>query len=168
MVSTEQLIEAREEWLKLVDEFSIKDIEHIVIFPYYTANFTYYSLLYLKEFATNTDKKIYVIVDNLKVIKALAFFKLEIIPIYLSNEKIQRLLHFYNLYMFTDQLKILSPTQPNGRSAYNLVEQGIIDIEEFISVGILQNRKFKRVPLITYDGNDAELIELFNIVREDV
>jgi len=89
---------------------------------------------------------------------------LDVIPISLGKEKIQTLLLFYNLYMFTDKLILLSPTQPNGRSAYNLVEQGIIDIEEFISVGILQNREFKRVPLITYEGNDTELIVLFNKV----
>ncbi|MGG2084590.1 hypothetical protein [Lysinibacillus pakistanensis] len=156
-------------WRYMAELHNKIENDYIVILKYLPNEFTYFSLLYLNQLSKQSNKSIYIMTDSEIILKVIPYFKLKTKMIQLLNaEKIQEILFLYNLYMFTDKLIILSPTQPNGRTAYNLVEQGIIDIEEFISVGILQNREFKRAPLITYNGSDPELIEFFNVRRREV
>jgi len=156
---TDLVKQGRRDWLELYNDFSISNTDYVCLLPYYSREFTYYSIIYLKQYIEQSNQSIYVFTDKEIVIEALAY--LDVSSIYKSEDTINSLLSYYNLYMFTDKLIVLSPTKPNGRTAFNLVTQGIIDVEEFISVGILQNRNFKRAQRINYDGCDEELVDFF-------
>ncbi|WP_107840286.1 hypothetical protein [Metasolibacillus meyeri] len=162
----EQANRGKDEWRNLIKEFNINDNDYLFLLPNTNDEMLYYSLLYLSDFMRKDNLAPLIITTEQIITKCEKYFGINTAVKIIDEEAMNTILSFYNLYMFTDKLIILSPTQPNGRSAYNLVEQGIIDIEEFISVGILQNREFQRVPLITYEGDDPELAEFFNVTRK--
>lgn len=164
---TDLVEQGRQDWLEFYKDFSVIDTDYVCLLPYSSNEFTTYSILHLKQFLEQVNCTVYVVTNKEIIIKALAYLKLDTKSVYVPESKIVSLISYYNLYMFTDKLIILSPTQPKGRTAFNLVEQGIIDVQEFISIGLFKNRSFKRAQPINYEGSDIELAEFFSLWKED-
>jgi len=154
--------EGNREWIALYKDYAIGVVDYICFIPFYSDTFTYYSLLYLKEFSEKcNENKIFVITDHPIVEKVINHLNMKVTLISLETNKLYNLLNYYNLYMFSDKLYIFSPILPSNRTAYHLVEQGLIDIEEFISIAILKNNNFERASKWKYDGNDQQLVDFF-------
>jgi len=155
------------EWSKLYEEYSVEPNDYIFCIPFYSNTFSLYVLKYIKQFINkNTNNKIYIIIDNDVINKAIIHCELDVQVIQLCTDRLEVLITYYNLYMFTDKLVILSPNLPLNRTAYNLVKQGLIDVEEYISVGLLKNTTFLPGPRISYVGNDPDLENFFNVKEE--
>lgn len=153
-------------WRSFVEKMKVKNNEFVILIPQSNHEFLYYSLLYLKPFCRTTGQKVHIITSEEIISKSIAYFNVDVATItIISEEDCQAIISFYSLYMFTDKLIILSPSQPKGRTGLKLVLNGLINIEEFISVGIYHNGQFVREPIPVYEGNDSELIRFFYVNR---
>ncbi|MCM3389800.1 hypothetical protein M3649_16900 [Ureibacillus chungkukjangi] len=162
----ERAAKGREVWLNKLNALDINIDDTFILILNNESEFNYYALLYLNNIAK--QNKAHLLTTDVNVYKAYTYFTDSIDScLFLSEDEAQAILSFYNLYMFTDKLFILSSTYPNGRTGYNLFLNGKIDIEEFISVGIYRNEEFLPEHLVEYHGDDLELIEFFNITREE-
>lgn len=154
-------------WRELSKKLSIQPNDFVLLIPNNPKEFSYFSLLYSQTFLKKDMGTTHLLTTNKVVMKAAKYIDLPFQNIHLlSKYECNAILSLYNLYIFTDKLLILSPFLPVGRTGYNLVKNGILDLEEYISIGLLHNRVFQKEPLVTYDGDDEDLIEFFMIKRE--
>ena len=155
-------------WISFTENMKIKDNEYILIIPPSKKEFLYFSLLYLKGFCEKKERIVHIITSKEFIKKCINFLGIKFASINIMNDDdLKMIISLYDLYMFTDKLIVLSTKALTSLTAYNLVENGIVDIEEFISVGIFGNKEFAKVPLVTYEGVDLELIEFFNVKRRE-
>ena len=155
-------------WSTFSEKMKSQNNEYVILIPKSNLEFIYYSLLYLNQYCKTVDQKVHIVTSQEIVLKSIFYFNVVNTEVTLMDEDdCKSIISFYNLYMFTDKLFILSPVLPEGRTGFNLVQTGLMDMEEYISVGIYKNRKFVREPLVRYDGDASELIDFFNITREE-
>ncbi|WP_019153829.1 hypothetical protein [Robertmurraya massiliosenegalensis] len=148
--------EGRNLWIELMKNVNFGVNDYVILMPSDDKEVNYYTLLYLNQFAeVKNVEKIYLVTFDKNIMKSYSLFINKPTQcINLSRENIEKLMNFYNLYMFTDKLIIASLDELKGRTAKNLVDKKGITLEEIISIGILQNRKFIKEDPITYTGND--------------
>lgn len=159
----EQARIGRQEWLGLAELLELQPNDYIILFSSQFNQLNYYALLYLNQFiAHKKPARTFIVTDNDLVMKAHSFFTDKIDGCHkLSSEDIAVILLFYRLYMFTDRLIIVALDELPGRSLGNLVGVNRITLEEIISLGIYQLRKFQPETAIQYDGDEPALLQFF-------
>lgn len=127
----------RECYISLKNNYNIHDEAYIFIVDHSDKQFYLYTIEEIINFKKNNNSiEIYILLDECMKNDKYLF---ELQCIFQPSENITYMLMLYNLYQFTDKLYIFSPKLPSSRSAYSLVEHGILSKKEFIKVGILKN-----------------------------
>ena len=120
-------------WIDLVERHKIKDQDQVVLFPSSYNQWAYYGALYLDDFlrARNSVRAIILCYDEkIKEWIQERSKKLEIVPF--SREDAEKLMALYSLYLFADNLTIISPNEPMGRNGNDLIGVRDVTVEEVV------------------------------------
>lgn len=154
-------------WQSLCKKLSIHSNDIVLLIPNNSKEFSYFSILYSQPFIQKNEGDVHLLTTDKVVLKAAKYLNIGLENASLITEdECASILALYNLYMFTNRLIILSPYLPVGRTGYHLIENEMLDVKEYISIGLLQNREFHREPLVTYVGDDEDLIDFFTMQGE--
>lgn len=133
----------REYWLNLDKEYKIDAETYVVVFPDRGTKVNEYVLKYLPSFVDKVhSKRIILLSSDTDIIKKQSE-DVEYIAVYCEEEKIDALLSYYTLQMFTERIVIASLDKPEGRNGKNVIGINGITEEEAVAIGILGLKEVK-------------------------
>lgn len=163
-------IQAAKGWLvfhNVVHKFQRRGTEYVVLFPESHNKCSYYTLLYLDKYLEKhyANRVIVLTVDDIIAKAAPLFSKRirKIVKISMNNSR--QLLQYYQLCPFDQRFLIASLSLPEGRDGLELVGKHDITLEELIVIGLLGFSEFRKLPYITYAGEDQEIADFFSCVK---
>lgn len=167
-IQLEKSSQGKKVWMNIIDQFQLQKQDYVIVFPSLDSKMNYLCLLYAGQFVESKQpNKVYIITSNRTIEKAYHYFATNLAGCHvISPSEMDELLHFYKLYLFTDRLIIAAFDELPGRTLKNLAGINDISLEELISVGIYQLRKFRREDTVTYSGKDADVIQFFECIEQ--
>lgn len=150
-------------WLSLTKRLELQSQDYVLIFPSNHVKVNYYGLLYIDQFVeSKKPMRTFILTDNQLVGQAYSHVTDKIAECELvSSEEMTAILNFYTLYLFSDRVIVVDIDQLSARSIGNIIGTRNITIEEIISVGIYQIRKFHPEEDIIYSGSNEQLKYFF-------
>lgn len=138
--------QGRKDWLQFVNQVRLGERDYAILFPSLNRVWNDLALLYADDFAASVKAERLFLLTHDEHVKQnghhLSRRVAEIIPY--SREQAVRLMKFYSLYMFTDQLIIASLNEPDGRDGERIVGRKGISIDEVFAVGVYRMQRFTK------------------------
>lgn len=138
--------QGRKDWLQFVKGVRFGERDYAILFPSQNRVWNDLALLYADDFAASVKaERLFLLTHDEEVEKKrhqLSRAVTEVIPY--SREQAVRLMKFYSLYMFTDQLIIASLNEPDGRDGERIVGRKGISIDEVFAIGVFRMQQFHK------------------------
>lgn len=134
-----QAKKGREEWIRLKERCDIDSHTYIILFPEEKTQCNRYVLKYLPDFAkTKKAEKIILLSYDDEVLNADIKCENAVCEsVRWSCAQAEQLMSYYTMQLFTNNLIIASPDEPNGRRGRNIIGIKGVTEEEAAAVGIL-------------------------------
>jgi len=140
----EEAEKGRQSWLNLVEKYEIKNHDQVILFPSAYDDWTYFGALYIDDFLYSRDStRAIVLCHDEKIKDCVQRFSTNSEVIHFTRKDAEKLLALYSLYLFTDNLTILSPTEPTGRNGNSFAGTRGVTIEEVVAVTLYRLKKYK-------------------------
>lgn len=131
-----------------------------IVFPEHDKELNFYGLLYLDDFATDSEyDSLVVITSDCLVAKTASLFSKKIEVVHeISEENMNNLISYYEFYNFSDDFSVLAIEKPEGRRGNNIIGKKSLSKEQFVKIGIYKLFiKENNLHSVSYDGNDADV-----------
>lgn len=138
--------QGRRDWLQFVERVRFGERDYAILFPSQNRVWNDLALLYADDFAASVKaERLFLLTHDEEIennCRQLSHSVTEVIPY--SREQAVRLMKFYSLYMFTDQLIIASLNEPDGRDGERIVGRKGISIDEVFAIGVYRMQRFEK------------------------
>ena len=137
--------QGRELWIDLIETYGINNNDQVILFPSEYDEWAYYGAVHLDRFIkTFGYKRAIALCHDEKIMDCIREHSINPEIHHFSREKAEKLMAFYSLYLFTDNLIIFSPNEPAGRNGNALVGKKGITVEDVVVYTLYRLNKLSK------------------------